>query len=165
MIGLILVIDQGTTPTLGIIFGRDTAPVAAAQQELRQVFPQPGWVGQDPESSLENDARDSTESGGRGRFGHSSRWRHDASDWTMQFLSSMLDAPVDRPRILETMAFLAGAQAGVFLSLEDFCRTWRLERVFRPLMDPAERDACCRGWRDAVARTSRLEAHAYRLSL
>ena len=39
-----------------------------------------------------------------------------ASDWTMQFLADILDAPVDRPAVLETTAlgaaYLAGLQAG-----------------------------------------------------
>jgi glycerol kinase len=79
-----------------------------------------------------------------------------ASDWTMQFLADMLDCPVDRPSVLETTAlgaaFLAGWQAGVYASPEDFAATWRLERNFNPSMPQAEREARYRGWRDAVAR-------------
>ncbi|MCB1460429.1 MAG: glycerol kinase GlpK, partial [Nitratireductor sp.] len=41
-----------------------------------------------------------------------------ASDWTLQFLADILDAPVDRPTILETTAlgaaWLAGSRAGVW---------------------------------------------------
>src|SRR5665213_257041 len=41
-----------------------------------------------------------------------------ASDWTMQFLADILDAPVDRPRVLETTAlgaaYLAGYRAGLY---------------------------------------------------
>src|SRR6185437_5186249 len=41
-----------------------------------------------------------------------------ASDWTMQRLADILDAPVDRPTILETTAlgaaWLAGSRAGVW---------------------------------------------------
>jgi len=79
------------------------------------------------------------------------------SDWTMQFLADMLDCPVDRPSVLETTAlgaaFLAGWQAGVYASPEDFARTWRLERNFKPTMAQAERETRYHGWRDAVART------------
>ena len=43
-----------------------------------------------------------------------------ASDWTMQRLADLLDAPVDRPMILETTAlgaaYLAGLNAGVYPS-------------------------------------------------
>lgn len=40
----ILAIDQGTTSTRAILFGADMAPVAAAQEEFKQHFPQSGWV-------------------------------------------------------------------------------------------------------------------------
>ena len=40
----ILAIDQGTTSTRAILFGPDMAPVASAQEEFEQHFPQSGWV-------------------------------------------------------------------------------------------------------------------------
>jgi glycerol kinase len=46
---LLLAIDQGTTSTRTILFGPDGRSRAAAQEELRQIFPQPGWVEHDPE--------------------------------------------------------------------------------------------------------------------
>jgi glycerol kinase len=46
----VLVIDQGTTSTRSIVFGAGGAPVAAAQEEIPQIFPRPGWVEHDPES-------------------------------------------------------------------------------------------------------------------
>ncbi len=45
----LLAIDQGTTSTRAIVFDAALAPVASAQQELRQIFPAPGWVEHDPE--------------------------------------------------------------------------------------------------------------------
>ena len=79
-----------------------------------------------------------------------------ASDWTMQFLADMLDAPVDRPAVLETTAlgaaFLAGWQAGVYSGPEEFARSWRMERRFTPSMPQDERESRYRGWRDAVGR-------------
>jgi glycerol kinase len=45
----ILVIDQGTTSTRGIVFDAAVAPVATAQQEFTQLYPRPGWVEHDPE--------------------------------------------------------------------------------------------------------------------
>ncbi len=45
----ILVIDQGTTSTRAIVFGPDARLVAGAQEEFRQIYPQPGWVEHDPE--------------------------------------------------------------------------------------------------------------------
>jgi glycerol kinase len=46
--GLVLAIDQGTTSSRAILFGRDGLPVASAQQEFTQHFPRPGWVEHDP---------------------------------------------------------------------------------------------------------------------
>jgi glycerol kinase len=79
-----------------------------------------------------------------------------ASDWTMQFLADMLDAPVDRPEVLETTAlgaaFLAGWQAGIYPGPEEFARSWRMQRRFTPAMPRDERESRYRGWRDAVGR-------------
>ncbi|MER8905167.1 glycerol kinase GlpK [Mesorhizobium sp. M0772] len=80
-----------------------------------------------------------------------------ASDWTMQRLADILDAPVDRPTILETTAlgaaWLAGSKAGVLPKAKDFARSWALERRFKPEMDADTRSAKLAGWRDAVRRT------------
>lgn len=43
----ILSLDQGTTSSRAIIFDKDGLVVATAQQEIRQYFPQPGWVEHD----------------------------------------------------------------------------------------------------------------------
>jgi glycerol kinase len=45
----VLALDQGTTSSRAILFGRDGRSVAAAQQELPQIFPAPGHVEHDPE--------------------------------------------------------------------------------------------------------------------
>ncbi len=45
----ILVIDQGTTSTRAIVFSADATPLATAQQEFPQIFPQSGWVEHNPE--------------------------------------------------------------------------------------------------------------------
>lgn len=44
----ILALDQGTSSSRAIIFDREGSPVAVAQQEFTQHFPQPGWVEHDP---------------------------------------------------------------------------------------------------------------------
>ena len=43
----VLAFDQGTTSSRAIAFGRDGHVLASAQQEFRQIFPQPGWVEHD----------------------------------------------------------------------------------------------------------------------
>jgi glycerol kinase len=43
----VLALDQGTTSSRAIVFDRAGLAVATAQQEFRQIFPQPGWVEHD----------------------------------------------------------------------------------------------------------------------
>ncbi len=44
----IIALDQGTTSSRSIVFDNDLRPVASAQREFRQIYPQPGWVEHDP---------------------------------------------------------------------------------------------------------------------
>jgi glycerol kinase len=44
-----LAIDQGTTSTRAILFDAEARPVALAQRELTQHYPERGWVEHDPE--------------------------------------------------------------------------------------------------------------------
>lgn len=80
-----------------------------------------------------------------------------ASDWTMQRLADILDAPVDRPTILETTAlgaaWLAGSRAGVWPNAQRFAQSWALDRRFEPQMDAATRKRKVAGWEDAAKRT------------
>jgi glycerol kinase len=77
-----------------------------------------------------------------------------ASDWTMQRLADLLNAPVDRPMIQETTAlgaaYLAGLSAGVYPEPEKFADNWRLERRFKPNMSQATRERKLKGWARAV---------------
>ncbi|HTI04767.1 MAG TPA: glycerol kinase GlpK [Gemmatimonadales bacterium] len=43
----ILALDQGTTSSRAIVFDHSGSVVSVAQQEFRQIFPQPGWVEHD----------------------------------------------------------------------------------------------------------------------
>ena len=80
-----------------------------------------------------------------------------ASDWTMQFLADIIDAAVDRPKVLETTAlgaaWLAGMRAGVYPDQAGFAETWALDRQFAPVMKAQDREARYAGWKDAVRRT------------
>lgn len=79
-----------------------------------------------------------------------------ASDLTMQFVADILDAPVDRPVVMETTAlgaaYLAGYQAGVCPDPAGFSATWRLDRRFVPAMGADVRARKWAGWRSAIAR-------------
>jgi glycerol kinase len=80
-----------------------------------------------------------------------------SSDWTMQFLADILDAPVDRPKVLETTAlgaaWLAGMQAGIYPGPEEFGKDWALDRRFEPGMEPGLRHEKYGRWKRAVAAT------------
>ncbi len=79
------------------------------------------------------------------------------SDWAMQFLSDIIGAPVDRPRVLETTAlgaaWLAGSRAGVYPDAEGFARAWALDRRFVPGMAEDVRAAKYARWKRAVTAT------------
>ncbi|MBC7146096.1 MAG: glycerol kinase GlpK [Thioclava marina] len=80
-----------------------------------------------------------------------------ASDWAMQFLSDILGAPVDRPKVLETTAlgaaWLAGYKAGLCPEPDEFATSWALDRNFTPQMEEAAREARYGAWKKAVRAT------------
>ena len=80
-----------------------------------------------------------------------------ASDWSMQFLSDIIGAPVDRPKVLETtalgVAWLAGMRAGIYPDQAGFAANWALDQRFDPTMDEAGRERRYAGWQDAIGRT------------
>jgi glycerol kinase len=80
-----------------------------------------------------------------------------ASDWAMQFLADILDAPVDRPKVRETTAlgaaWLAGMRAGVYPERQGFAQMWARERRFEPRMDSERRNAKYARWKRAVQAT------------
>ncbi len=44
----VLALDEGTTSARAILFDKDAEICAVAQHEIRQIYPNPGWVEQDP---------------------------------------------------------------------------------------------------------------------
>ncbi len=85
-----------------------------------------------------------------------------ASDFTMQALADILDAPVDRPRVLEATAsgaaWLAGSAAGVLPDRAGMMRAWRCERRFEPAIPASERTRRLDLWRRAVTATIAMSA-------
>ncbi|NND42018.1 MAG: glycerol kinase GlpK [Silicimonas sp.] len=79
------------------------------------------------------------------------------SDWTMQFLSDIIGAPVDRPEVKETTAlgaaWLAGMKAGIYPDQDAFAENWRLEKRFEPNMAEDDRNARYARWKRAVDAT------------
>jgi len=78
-----------------------------------------------------------------------------ANDFLMQFQADILGTTVDRPKVVETTAtgaaFLAGLGVG-FWTQPELERVRAVDRVFKPKMKPADREAAYAGWKDAVAR-------------
>ncbi len=79
------------------------------------------------------------------------------SDWAMQFLADIIDAPVDRPKVLETtalgVAWLAGMKVGAMPGQDEFAKQWALERQFTPSMSDEQRARKYGNWRRAVTAT------------
>jgi len=46
----VLALDQGTSSSRAVLFDEAGRPVASAQHEFPQLYPQPGWVEHDPEA-------------------------------------------------------------------------------------------------------------------
>ena len=80
-----------------------------------------------------------------------------ASDWAMQFLSDIIGAQVDRPRITETTAlgaaWLAGQRQGIYPDAEGFAASWALDRSFQPQMSDSLRAERQDEWRRAIRAT------------
>jgi len=79
------------------------------------------------------------------------------NNWFSQFLSSVLNITVYRSQNEETTAlgaaFMAGLQIGVFKSLNDISKKWKLNRKFISKMKSSERLNLLKGWSQAIRRT------------
>lgn len=79
-----------------------------------------------------------------------------ASDYTMQFLADLLDAPVERAAVRETTAlgaaWLAGCKTGVLPGQDGFTALYQCERRFNPSADAHRwRGARYKVWQRSVA--------------
>ena len=133
----------------GAVFGlsRNSGPAEFARAALESV----GYQTRDLLEAMQADGTGSGEGVLRVDGGMT------ASNWTMQFLADIIDAPVDRPEVLETTAlgaaWLAGMRAGVYPDQEGFAENWALERRFEPAMDSAVRVEKYARWKAAVQAT------------
>jgi glycerol kinase len=80
-----------------------------------------------------------------------------ANNLLMQFLADVLDVPVVRPIVAETVslgaAYAAGLAVGFWPSVDSLRANWHKAAEWLPSMDGAARDKGYRKWRKAVART------------
>jgi glycerol kinase len=79
-----------------------------------------------------------------------------ANNWFLQFLSDILNIPIERPVDVESTvlgaAFLAGMQSGVIDSTDHIARRWQSDVLFEPAMPDDQREQLLAGWADAVSR-------------
>jgi len=79
------------------------------------------------------------------------------NDLLMQFQADILNAPLARPKSLETTAlgaaYAAGLATGFWKSETDIAAHWRCARRWRPRMDGSERARLLEGWEKAVERS------------
>ena len=75
----------------------------------------------------------------------------------MQFQADMLNAPVVRPKVIETTAlgaaYAAGLATGYWASTDDIVANWRADRTWRPAMDQDQREKLFSSWNKAVSRS------------
>ena len=75
----------------------------------------------------------------------------------MQFQADILDAPVVRPKAIETTAlgaaYAAGLAVGYWRSTDDIRDNWGVARRWTPRMAADERERLIRKWSKAVSRS------------
>ncbi|MET7460824.1 glycerol kinase GlpK [Nonomuraea sp. NPDC005501] len=80
-----------------------------------------------------------------------------ADNLLMQYIADVLDVPVVRPMVAETVslgaAYAAGLAVGYWPDLEGLRRNWHRAAQWLPAMDPKRRDEEYDNWRRAVERT------------
>ena len=79
------------------------------------------------------------------------------NNWFSQFLADVLNIKVYRSQTEETTAlgaaFMAGLQIGVFKSLNDISKKWKLNRKFVSKIKSSDRINLLKGWSQAIRRT------------
>ncbi len=77
-----------------------------------------------------------------------------ANNFLMQTQADLSDAPVNRPKCVETTAmgaaYLAGLAVGYWAGKEDVVKNWDIDRVFEPTIGEEERAGRLKGWSKAV---------------
>lgn len=77
-----------------------------------------------------------------------------ANDFLMQSQADMINAPVNRPKCVETTAmgaaYLAGLAVGYWKNKEDVLKNWAIDKTFTPSISEQERTNKIKGWNKAV---------------
>ena len=79
------------------------------------------------------------------------------NNWFSQFLSNVIDIKVIRPKVQETTAlgaaFMAGLKIGVYKSLSDISKKWKIDKKFSPKINKLSRIKLLKGWEQAIKKT------------
>ena len=79
------------------------------------------------------------------------------NNWFSQFLSDVIDTKVIRPRVQETTAlgaaFMAGLRIGVYNSLKDISKNWKIDKKFVPKIGKSKRTKLLKEWEQAIRKT------------
>lgn len=77
-----------------------------------------------------------------------------ANDYLMQTQADIINAPVKRPRCVETTAmgaaYLAGLAVGYWSGKEDIEKNWKVDQTFQPKISEETRKKMVAGWNKAV---------------
>ncbi|MFG6365279.1 glycerol kinase GlpK [Schaedlerella sp.] len=77
-----------------------------------------------------------------------------ANNFLMQTQADFSNAPVNRPRCVETTAmgaaYLAGLAVGYWKDIEDVKQNWGIDKIFVPAIEPEKREKMFKGWKRAV---------------
>ena len=79
------------------------------------------------------------------------------NNWFSQFLSDVIDTKVIRPKVQETTAlgaaFMAGLRIGVYNSLKDISKNWKIDKKFVPKISKSKRTKLLKEWEQAIRKT------------
>ncbi len=79
------------------------------------------------------------------------------NNWFSQFLSNIIDTKIIRPKVQETTAlgaaFMAGLKIGVYKSLSDISKNWKIDQKFTPKISKSDRTKLLKGWDQAIRKT------------
>lgn len=77
-----------------------------------------------------------------------------ANNFLMQTQADFSNAPVNRPRCVETTAmgaaYLAGLAVGYWKDIEDVKQNWGIDKIFVPAIEPEKREKMLKDWKRAV---------------
>ena len=78
-----------------------------------------------------------------------------ANNYLMQTQADISDAPVLRPKCVETTAmgaaYLAGLAVGYWKNLDEIRENWSVDRIFRPEMEAEKRTGRLQDWKRAIS--------------